>query len=153
MAGSTGVEPATSGLTVQGTNQAARRPRAENLHVYATAVKRGMPSCARKCAREPPGDLPKVLRAHDVIAVEDAPALVARDLHGHPVGNPCVDHVSDGRAPEVVAQHPRHTSLPARRHPGYPKVLPTLSGQPPLQVREEVRDDPSDLALERPYAL
>lgn len=33
------------------------------------------------------------------------------------------------------------------------EVLPTLSGKPPLQVREEVRDDPSGLALERAYAL
>ena len=50
MAGSTGFEPATSGLTVQCANQAAPRPRAENLHVYATGVNGESPHFAKNFA-------------------------------------------------------------------------------------------------------
>jgi hypothetical protein len=51
MAGSTGFEPATSGLTVQCANQAAPRARARNQLLSERQSTIGPYDCARKCAR------------------------------------------------------------------------------------------------------
>src|SRR2546426_12536062 len=111
MAGSTGFEPATSGLTVQCANQAAPRARVVFSRAWRTRVKHTMARRARKRARELAGRLLKVAGAHDVVAVEDGPGPVAGDGHRHPLGDARVDHVPDRGAPAVVPQHPRDARL------------------------------------------
>src|SRR3990172_7282257 len=54
MAGSTGFEPATSGLTVQCANQAAPRARA-GTDIYTTQSAPCIPAGGRSAARPPPG--------------------------------------------------------------------------------------------------
>src|SRR5215468_10756847 len=71
----------------------------------------------------PAGDL-KIGRAHDMVPIEDAPRLVARDAHGHSLGHPGIDQVSDSGPPEVMAQHSGAAGLFARLRPGFPEVAP-----------------------------
>src|SRR5262245_8349590 len=51
MAGSTGLEPATSGLTVQCANQAAPRARRGMTRVYPTGGQPATTSCAARAPR------------------------------------------------------------------------------------------------------
>src|SRR5262245_51576848 len=53
MAGSTGLEPATSGLTVQCANQAAPRARVGTSRGYTTAAPHATVDCAQNCALTP----------------------------------------------------------------------------------------------------
>ena len=57
MAGSTGIEPATSGLTVQCANQAAPRARLETSAGYTTPFRIANARCALNCARKTPNGL------------------------------------------------------------------------------------------------
>src|SRR5262249_1024107 len=57
---------------------------------------------------ELPRDVLQIRGADDVVAVEDRPRLVSRDLHGDPLGYPGVDHVTHCRAPKVVPEHRGH---------------------------------------------
>jgi hypothetical protein len=96
------------------------------LPTCATAVNRLYPRCARKRARQLPGDVLEIARAHDVVAVEDGPGPVSGDLHRDAFRDPGVDHVPDGRATKVVPQLPRHpgtctpSTLPRERQ--YPAL-------------------------------
>ena len=56
----------------------------------------------RRISHEPRGAHVVALR-HDVISVEDAPRLVAADLHSDPLRDARVDHAPDGRPSEVMA--------------------------------------------------
>ena len=62
--------------------------------------------CARKCARQTPGDVLKVSRAHNVVTVEHRPGLVTCHLHGYPLRHTQVDHIPDRRAPESCLSIP-----------------------------------------------
>src|ERR1700730_3585994 len=62
MAGSTGIEPATSGLTVQCANQAAPRARLETSAGYTTSLRHATIDCSRSCARDSSGRLHALLR-------------------------------------------------------------------------------------------
>ena len=48
----------------------------------------------------------QILAGYNVVAVENGPRLVTRDLHHHAFGNPCTNHVADGGASEVVKKPP-----------------------------------------------
>ena len=83
MAGSTGIEPATSGLTVQCANQAAPRARIETSLPYTTRSRRATPGCALKRA-QPAGRLAQIGVADDAVAVEDIARLVSGYHHCDP---------------------------------------------------------------------
>jgi hypothetical protein len=127
MAGSTGLEPAASGLTGQCANQAAPRPRAVNLASYGAAVNRLRLERARKRAREPPSDVLEVPRTHNVIPVEDAARPVTGDLHRDSLRDTEVYQIPHRSASEVVAEHPGHAGLRAGGRPGLPEVAPGLA--------------------------
>src|SRR6266545_5941416 len=78
MAGSTGFEPATSGLTVQCANQAAPRARLETSARYTTLPSDASGRCALNCFRQLPSDVLQVRRVHDVVAVEHRARPVPR---------------------------------------------------------------------------
>jgi len=75
--------------------------------------------------------------AHDVVAVEHGPRLVAGHRHGDALGHSQVHHAPHGRAPEVVLEESRHPGLTAGRRPGPAKVLDRLPehGSPALRCR------------------
>src|SRR6202011_6104296 len=68
LAGSTGIEPATSGLTVQCANQAAPRARIGTSTGYMTLLSDATALCALNCARQLPRHVLQVRRAHDVVS-------------------------------------------------------------------------------------
>ena len=86
MAGSTGLEPATSGLTVQCANQAAPRARFRNQLLSERDFTITPPRCARKCAREFLDRRLEVRVAHDRVAPIHALGLVAGEFHRHRYG-------------------------------------------------------------------
>src|SRR5262245_49440860 len=112
-----------------------------------TLPPRATSDCALNCARQPPGDVLKVRRAHDVVAVEHGARLVPRHGHRHPLWHPSIDHVAHGGAPEVMAEHPRMASRATSRLPSPPEVLDALAAVATLQMRKEARDDPPGCAL------
>lgn len=70
-----------------------------------------------------------VLVGNDVVAVEDGPRPVTRDLHGDSLGNPRANHVPNRRPPEIVEELSRYPGLPARRRPRLAEIayrLPRL---------------------------
>jgi len=57
----------------------------------------------------------QVAVAYDVVPIKDGAGLVAADLHGDLLGNPCTHHVPDGGASEVVEEVARNPGCPAFR--------------------------------------
>jgi len=86
-----------------------------------------------------------------VVAVKDGARLVARDRHGHTLGDPGVDHVPDCGAAAVMAEHPRDARVLAGRRPRAAEVTDLLPDVPARQMREEKRDDVAETALVGPH--
>ena len=61
--------------------------------------------------------------------------------------------IPDRRAPEVVPEHRPDLRAPAGPLPRAAEILDPLPPVPPPEVREEMRDDPPELPLERPHLL
>src|SRR6266545_3760236 len=154
MAGSTGFEPSTSGLTVQCANQAAPRARLETSARYTTLPSDASGRCALNCARQLPSDVLQVRRVHDVVAVEHRARPVPRHGHRHALRHAAVHHVPHRGSPEVMSQPPRHPGLPARREPALPEVQARLPRSLALaHMREHVGHDAREPAFQSLHAL
>src|SRR5207247_6483466 len=137
------------------------RARADILRGYASgfhpdrpSVPGSVPAAGHRRPVAPTGHVPEVRRGDDVVAVEHGARLVPRHRHRHALGYAEVDHVTHGRAPQVVPEHPRDAGRPTRGVPRLSEVAPPLA-EPGLagEVREQVRDDPARLPLDGAHAL
>src|SRR5437899_504884 len=121
MAGSTGLEPATSGLTVQCANQAAPRARIRNQRLRPREFTTIASLCPELCPC-PAGVKPSITRpsavcvrssaAHvvvgdDAVALEDADRLVPGHTHRHALVNAGRHKVADRGAPKIVEDQRR----------------------------------------------
>ena len=105
----------------------------------------------------------KIRGTDDVVAVEHRAREMAGDGHGHSLGDATTDQVPRCRPPEVMAQLPRYLSIRARSQPRLAEVVALLTdNRSPgscsanlraAEVREDVRDDPPELALQRFHAV
>src|SRR5437879_355868 len=133
MAGSTGIEPATSGLTVQCANQAAPRARLEVSLLYTdstTLCKAHLHRFLYRSLFPHPGGVHLscsqrplyILVRGDRVPLEHRSRLVAAHAHSNVLGNPSPCQVANTRATEIMEEQPRHTRPLTRGLPRLPYV-------------------------------
>src|SRR5262249_43902350 len=81
--------------------------------------------------------LATVLLGSNVVAVKDAPRLVAKDLHGHALGRTRADVMARRRPSEVVNEPTRETRRLTRCAPGIVKITHGL----PFVMKDVAHDD------------
>jgi len=84
------------------------------------------------------GGFLKIGIARNVVAFEDAPSFVPANLHGHTFRHTCPDHVSHRRPPQIVEEHPGHSSSLTGRLPRSQKPEDSSSAA----MKNEGRDYP-----------
>src|SRR5262245_2355270 len=112
-----------------------------------------LPARARVCARQLQGRRVEILRAHDVVAIEHRTRLVAGDRHRDALRHPRVHQVAHPGPPDVIAEPAIDTGLAAGGCPPARVVGPVLAVEAFLEVREEVRNTPAELAFEQAHAI
>jgi hypothetical protein len=86
---------------------------------------------------DPAGGLAQIRVRDDVVALEHAAGLVARDLHGHAFRDAAADHFPDRRAAKVMKQLPQDARGLTGFRPGGAKLSnrPTVPGKDPRHKR------------------
>src|SRR5262245_25707787 len=83
-----------------------------------------------------PGRVLQVTRTDDLIAHEDLPRSMSCNLHGYPLGNPCIDHVPHRCTSKVVLQLSPASRLLTSLLPRFTNILPLCPPTMPVGLRE-----------------